>query len=57
MHPCSRSRQTASRRASGSRAKIDPVVKALAAHQIVDLELARPSLEEVFLAYCEEGGS
>lgn len=32
---------------------LDAVVKALARHTIVDLELARPSLEESFLAYYE----
>jgi len=36
---------------------VDPVVKALAARPVVDLEFARPTLEEVFLTYYEEGGS
>jgi ABC-2 type transport system ATP-binding protein len=30
---------------------LDAVVKAIARHQIVDLELAHPSLEEIFLTY------
>ena len=34
---------------------LDPVVKALAAHHVVDLEATHPSLEEVFLAYYREG--
>jgi len=34
---------------------VDPVVKAIAAHHVVDLEFARPTLEEVFLTYYEEG--
>ncbi len=33
---------------------LDAVVKAIARHEIVELELARPSLEEVFLAYYAE---
>ncbi len=32
---------------------LDPVVKALAAHHVADLEVARPTLEEVFLGYYE----
>jgi ABC-2 type transport system ATP-binding protein len=32
---------------------LDAVVKAIARHEIVDLELARPSLEEIFLTYYE----
>jgi ABC-2 type transport system ATP-binding protein len=32
---------------------LDAVVKALARHEIVDLELAHPSLEEIFLTYYE----
>ena len=31
--------------------EIDPVLKALARHTVVDLEIARPTLEEVFLTY------
>jgi hypothetical protein len=31
------------------------VVKALAAHHVTDLEVSRPSLEEVFLGYYEGG--
>ena len=33
---------------------IDPVVKAISRHTVVDLEFARPTLEEVFLTYYEE---
>jgi ABC-2 type transport system ATP-binding protein len=33
---------------------LDPVVKALARHRVVDLEFARPTLEEVFLTYYGE---
>ena len=32
---------------------IDPVLKAIAHHTVVDLEFARPTLEEVFLTYYE----
>jgi ABC-2 type transport system ATP-binding protein len=35
--------------------EIDPVVKALAAHHVADLEVSRPTLEEVFLGYYEGG--
>ncbi|HSK51019.1 MAG TPA: ABC transporter ATP-binding protein [Solirubrobacterales bacterium] len=37
---------------------LDPVVKALAAHRVTDLEAVHPTLEEVFLGYYreEEGG-
>ncbi|MBS1883741.1 MAG: ABC transporter ATP-binding protein [Actinobacteria bacterium] len=34
---------------------LDPVVKALAAHHVTDLEISRPTLEEVFLGYYEGG--
>jgi ABC-2 type transport system ATP-binding protein len=34
---------------------LDPVVKALAAHHVTDLEVSRPTLEEVFLGYYEGG--
>jgi ABC-2 type transport system ATP-binding protein len=34
---------------------LDPVVKALAAHHVTDLEVSRPTLEEVFLGYYEDG--
>jgi ABC-2 type transport system ATP-binding protein len=37
--------------------EIDPVVKALARHAVVDLEFVHPTLEEVFLTYYEEGGA
>jgi ABC-2 type transport system ATP-binding protein len=30
---------------------LDPVIKAIARHSVVDLELAHPSLEEIFLTY------
>jgi ABC-2 type transport system ATP-binding protein len=30
---------------------IDPVLKAIARHTVVDLEIERPTLEEVFLTY------
>jgi beta-exotoxin I transport system ATP-binding protein len=33
----------------------DPVVKALARHPVAELEVAHPTLEEVFLTYYEEG--
>ncbi|HYM54178.1 MAG TPA: ABC transporter ATP-binding protein [Solirubrobacteraceae bacterium] len=32
---------------------IDPVLKAIARHTVLDLEIARPTLEEVFLTYYE----
>jgi ABC-2 type transport system ATP-binding protein len=35
-------------------AALDAVIKALARHTIVDLELAYPSLEEIFLTYYEQ---
>ncbi|HVT00471.1 MAG TPA: ABC transporter ATP-binding protein [Solirubrobacterales bacterium] len=34
---------------------LDPVVKALAVHRVADLEVARPTLEEVFLGYYQGG--
>jgi ABC-2 type transport system ATP-binding protein len=33
---------------------VDPVLKALAAHHVTDLEVSRPTLEEVFLGYYED---
>ncbi len=33
------------------RGEIDPVIKALATHRVEDLEITRPTLEELFLAY------
>jgi ABC-2 type transport system ATP-binding protein len=33
----------------------DPVVKALSHHTVLDLEVAHPTLEEVFLTYYHEG--
>ncbi|MGE5407380.1 MAG: ATP-binding cassette domain-containing protein [Syntrophothermus sp.] len=35
---------------------LDPVVKALAEHHVVDLEAGHPTLEEVFLGYYAKGG-
>jgi ABC-2 type transport system ATP-binding protein len=35
---------------------IDPVVKAIARHAVTELELAHPTLEEIFLTYYEEPG-
>jgi ABC-2 type transport system ATP-binding protein len=34
---------------------VDPVIKALASHHVVDVEASRPTLEEVFLTYYREG--
>ncbi|MGV1050160.1 MAG: ATP-binding cassette domain-containing protein [Solirubrobacterales bacterium] len=34
--------------------ELDPVVKALAGHHVLDVEAVRPSLEEVFLGYYRE---
>jgi ABC-2 type transport system ATP-binding protein len=36
--------------------ELDPVIKALAAHEVVDLEAVHPTLEEVFLGYYREEG-
>ena len=33
---------------------LDPMIKAIARHPVADLELARPTLEEVFLTYYED---
>jgi beta-exotoxin I transport system ATP-binding protein len=33
---------------------LDPVIKEIARHPVADLELARPTLEEVFLSYYED---
>lgn len=33
---------------------VDPVLKAIARHTVVDLEFSRPTLEEVFLTYYEQ---
>jgi beta-exotoxin I transport system ATP-binding protein len=33
----------------------DPLLKALAAHPVAEIEIAHPTLEEVFLTYYEEG--
>jgi ABC-2 type transport system ATP-binding protein len=35
--------------------ELDPVVKALAAHRVLDLEAVHPTLEEIFLGYYREG--
>jgi ABC-2 type transport system ATP-binding protein len=36
---------------------VDKVIKAIAAHRVTDIEIAHPTLEEVFLTYYEEGGT
>jgi ABC-2 type transport system ATP-binding protein len=36
---------------------LDQAIKAIAGHHVIDLEIAHPTLEEVFLTYYEEGGS
>ena len=36
--------------------ELDPIVKALATHHVLDLEAAHPTLEEVFLDYYREEG-
>ena len=36
--------------------ELDPVVKALARHHVIDMEASHPTLEEVFLTYYREGG-
>jgi len=36
-------------------ADLDPVLKAIAAHHVLDMELTHPTLEEVFLTYYGEG--
>ncbi len=36
--------------------ELDGVVKAIARHRLIDLEVAHPTLEEVFLTYYDEGG-
>ena len=36
---------------------IDPVVKAIAAHEVVDIEVTRPTLEQLFLTYYGDGES
>ena len=38
------------------RSDLDPVVKALARHHVLDLEATHPDLEEVFLGYYEGKG-
>ena len=35
---------------------LDAAVKAIARQRVVDIEIAHPTLEEVFLTYYEEGG-
>jgi ABC-2 type transport system ATP-binding protein len=35
---------------------LDPVVKAISRHTVRDIEVAHPTLEEVFLTYYEEDG-
>ena len=41
-------------RAFTRRGDLDAVVRELAGHHVVDLEVAHPSLEEVFLGYYED---
>jgi ABC-2 type transport system ATP-binding protein len=36
---------------------VDAAIKAIAAHRVTDLEIAHPTLEEIFLTYYEEGGA
>ena len=36
---------------------LDQAIKAIASHDVVDLEIARPTLEEVFLTYYGNGGA
>ena len=36
---------------------LDAAVKAISHQHVVDIEIAHPTLEEVFLTYYEEGGS
>jgi ABC-2 type transport system ATP-binding protein len=38
-----------------ARGDLDPIVKAIARHTVLDMEIARPSLEELFLTYYREG--
>ena len=33
---------------------LDGVIKAIAAHHVTDIELAKPTLEEVFLTYYQD---
>jgi ABC-2 type transport system ATP-binding protein len=37
--------------------ELDPVIKAIAAHSVRDLELAHPSLEEIFLTFYADLGA
>jgi beta-exotoxin I transport system ATP-binding protein len=43
--------------AFGVAGDLDAVVKAIARHRTIDLEVARPPLEEVFLSYYNQGGA
>ncbi len=36
---------------------LDPVIKAAAAHTVIDMELAEPTLEEIFLTFYGRGGA
>lgn len=36
--------------------EMDPLIKALAAHPVRDLDIEKPSLEEIFLAYYQDNG-
>jgi ABC-2 type transport system ATP-binding protein len=35
---------------------MEPLIKALGDYPIVDIQTARPSLEDIFMAYYEAGG-
>jgi hypothetical protein len=36
---------------------LDPVIKAIARHHVEDLEVTRPTLEELFLTYYGRGSA
>lgn len=36
---------------------LDQAIKVIAGHHVTDIEIAHPTLEEVFLSYYEEGGT
>jgi ABC-2 type transport system ATP-binding protein len=38
------------------RGDLDPVIKAIARHRVRDLEVTRPTLEELFLTYYSHAG-
>ncbi len=39
-----------------ARGDLDPVIKAIARHEVLDMEITRPTLEELFLTYYDAGG-